>query len=349
MDRGKAIIYKAVIRPLLFSLPAERASKLGELALRAPGFWGALRSVQPVPDERLRATVAGLEFPSPAGAAAGLDKDCKFLGPLLALGFGFATGGTVTLSARPGNPKPRLVRDVPRRAVVNAMGFPGAGLDEAERRLRSLAAHRARLLASVSGTIEEEVLECHARLQPLVAAVEVNISSPNTAELRIFHEPARLRALVEALARVKDRPLFVKLPPWPRDAEARRTALMLAETAVNAGADGFVVANTHPVEDERLKVGRGGLSGAPIFEHTVRMVAEARAALPRAAIIGCGGVFSARDVWELMSVGADAVQLYTALVYEGPGLPGRVNRDLLAMMEKTGAKSVREISGRPPD
>ena len=292
--------------------------------------------------------VAGLELPSPVGAAAGLDKDCKFLKPLLDLGFGFATGGTVTLSARPGNPKPRLIRDVQRRAVINAMGFPGAGLDAAERRLRSLAVFSSQLLASVSGTIEEEVLECHARLQPLVAAVELNISSPNTAGLRIFHEPARLRGLVEAIARVKDRPLFVKLPPWSRDAEARRVALLIADTAVSAGADGFIVSNTHPVEDARLKVGRGGLSGAPIFEHTVRMVAEARSALPGVAIIGCGGVCSARDVWELMSVGADAVQLYTALIYEGPSFPMRINRDLLEMMEQTGAKSVREISGWPP-
>lgn len=341
------IVYKTVIRPLLFSLPPERASKLGELALRAP-LWGVAGGALSISDPRLGVSVAGLELPSPLGAAAGMDKDCRFLGSLLDIGFGFATGGTVTLSARPGNPKPRLLRDVPRRAVINSMGFPGSGLDAAEHRLRAYGARRGRLFASVSGMIEEEILECHRRLQPLVAAVEVNISSPNTAGLRVFHETARLRDLIEALSKGKERPLFVKLPPWSRDADDRRSALLMAETAVSAGADGLVIANTHPVETPRLKVGRGGLSGAPLFEHTLRMVAEARAALPKAAIIGCGGVFTARDVWALLGVGANAVQLYTALLYEGPALPGRISRDLLAMIENAGLKSASEISGQPP-
>ncbi len=299
-------------------------------------------------DPRLRITLAGLELPSPLGAAAGIDKECRTLPALLNLGFGFATAGTVTLAARPGNAKPRLIRDVQERSLVNAMGFPGPGLDVFEPRLRNLRHVRGRTLVSVSGTIEEEVFECHRRLQPLASGVELNVSSPNTTGLRIFHEPARLRSLVEVLAEAKTAPLFVKLPPWSREAGSRRHALFLAETAVLAGADGLVIANTHPVDDARLAVGRGGLSGAPLFEHTRRMVAEVRAALPEVALIGCGGVSSARDVWELMSIGANAVQLYTAFIYEGPNLPARINFDLISMMEWAGVRSPSEIAGAPP-
>ena len=333
---------------MLFILPPERASKAGEFVLRLRAVWGVARQFNGVDDPRLRITLAGLELPTPVGAAAGIDKDCMFPGSLLDLGFGFVTGGTVTLASRPGNPKPRLLREPARRALINAMGFPGQGLGAAESRLRRYQGLRNRLFVSVSGTIEEEIIECHRRLQPLASAVELNISSPNTAGLRIFHEPGRLRGLIEAIVRAKTAPLFVKLPPWTREADSRRSALLLAETAVSAGADGLIVANTHPVEHPRLAVGRGGLSGAPVFEHTVRMVAEARAAVPRAAIIGCGGVGSARDVWELMGVGANAVQLYTALIYEGPALPARINRGLLALMDRAEVKSAAEISGPPP-
>lgn len=341
-------MYRRLVRPALFALPPERASKLGELVLRTPLLWGAARPWLSPADTALRITLAGMELPSPVGAAAGIDKDCRFLGSLLDIGFGFATGGTVTLAQRLGNPKPRLLRDPARRAVVNAMGFPGLGLDFAERRLRALGGRRPRLFASVSGTVDEEIMECHARLQPLVAAVEVNISSPNTAGLRVFHEPARLRGLIELLSGGKDRPLFVKLPPWGRDTDSRRAVLLMAETAVHAGADGLVIANSQPVEHPGLAVGRGGLSGAPLFEHTVRMVAEARADLPGTPVIACGGVSSASDAWELMAEGASAVQIYAALVYEGPGLPGRINRDLSAMMRRAGIESVSEISGPPP-
>ncbi len=341
------IIYRTLIKPLLFALPPERASKAGEMAFRVPAVWAMRRQANGLEDRRLGTTVAGIVLPGPVGAAAGIDKDCKFLGALLDIGFGFATGGTVTLAARPGNAKPRLLRVPARRALINALGFPGHGLESAEARMTRFSDDRQRLFASVAGTIEEEVLECHSRLQPHVAAVEVNISSPNTAGLRAFHEPARLRGLIEAIRAQKDRPVLIKLPPWAQEAAARRMALLLAETAIVTGADGLVIANSHPVEDSRLAVGRGGLSGAPLFDHTVRMVAETRAALPGVAIVGCGGVSSARDVWALIRAGANAVQLYTALVYEGPGLPARINSDLAAMMERTGVKSVAEIAGRP--
>jgi dihydroorotate dehydrogenase len=281
--------------------------------------------------------------------AAGFDKDCKVLGSVLNLGFGFTTGGTVTLSPRPGNPKPRMVRLPEQRAVMNSMGFPGQGLAPSVKRLQSSQRYKDRVLLSISGTIEDEIFECLRRSQDLVSGIELNISSPNTTGLRIFHEPARLRGLIEGLVAEKQVPLFVKLPPWPRDDENRRELLKLAATAVDAGVDGLVIANTHPIESSRLQVGRGGLSGAPLFEHTELMIADIQAQVQgEVAIIACGGVSTGEHVWKLLASGASAVQLYTAFIYEGPGLPARINKRLSKLMIAAGITNIGDISGEPP-
>ena len=268
---------------------------------------------------------------------------------MLKLGFGFVTGGTVTLSSRPGNPKPRVARITDQKALMNSLGFPGQGLEAALKRLGKHRRQRDRILVSIAGAIEDEIIECLRRTQPLVAGIELNISSPNTAGLRIFQEPGRLRGLIEGLVADKQVPLFVKLPPWPRDTDNRRDILKLAETAVDAGADGLVIANTHPIESHRLKVGRGGLSGAPLFEHTELMIADVQALVQgNAAIIACGGVSTAEQVWKLMASGASAVQLYTSFIYEGPGLPSRLNHRLVKLMSVAGIETVADITGPPP-
>ncbi len=312
-------------------------------------MWSAARPLIAGFDERLSTTVAGLELPSPLGAAAGLDKEFRTFGSLMNLGFGFVSGGTVTLNPRPGNPRPRFLRQVEQKAIVNTMGFPSPGLDVISRRIAS-SRPRSRLFVSISGTLEDEIVQCHRSVEPNCAAVEINVSSPNTSGLRAFHDPGRLRVLVQAVAANMKRPLFVKLPPWERERQSRENGISLAETAIDAGASGVNVANTRPVEHSGLKVGRGGLSGAPLFDDTLRMIAETRASLgKRGAIIACGGVSDARQVWRLLAVGAEAVQLYTALVYEGPGLPGSINRNLARLMERAGCRSVSEIEGPPPD
>jgi len=290
-----------------------------------------------------------MSFPTPIGMAAGFDKDCKVLGSVLKLGFGFVTGGTVTLAARPGNPKPRMIRLPDQKAVMNSLGFPGLGLDPALQRLGKSQKHKSRVMVSIAGTIEDEIFECLRRTQPLAAGLELNISSPNTAGLRIFHEPARLRGLIEGLVAEKQIPLFVKLPPWQRDEESRREILKLAETAVDAGVDGLVIANTHPIDSNRLKVGRGGLSGAPLFEHTELMIADVQAWVQgQAEIIACGGVSTAEHVWQLLATGASAVQLYTSFIYEGPGLPARINKRLVKLMNAADVATISEITGPPP-
>ncbi|HIF11754.1 MAG TPA: dihydroorotate dehydrogenase (quinone) [Dehalococcoidia bacterium] len=342
-------LYSAVARPFLFRFPPETAHRIGDLTLRVSPIWSALRPFLATRDARLETKVAGITLPNLVGVAAGLDKDCRFLPGLLDIGFGFATGGTVTRDARPGNAAPRVIRETRQQALLNALGFPGEGLYAVESRLRKLSeSRRSRIMVSISGTDVEDISECHRRLQPLVAGVEVNVSSPNTAGLRTFHEPENLARLVSALVDQRDRPLFVKLPPWRSDDE-RDEMMSMARTSIESGADGLVIANTHPTEDDRLAVGRGGFSGAPLFDDTLRMVSEARDEFGgEFALIACGGVSTADQVWQLLEAGATAIQLYTSFIYEGPGLPGRINRDLLKRMEASGASALPTTRSSSP-
>ncbi len=293
--------------------------------------------------------MAGLTLPTPIGMAAGFDKDCNVLKSLLNLGFGFVTGGTITLASRPGNPKPRVIRLPDQKALVNSMGFPGRGLEPAIKRLQRSQPYKNRIFVSIAGTIEDEIFDCFNRAQSVAGGIELNISSPNTVGLRTFHETGRLRGLIEGLTAEKTVPLFVKLPPWSRDDDNRRQILKLAETAIDAGVDGLIVANTRPVESSRLKVGRGGLSGKPLFENTELMIADVQALVhDEIAIIACGGVSTSTHVWKLLASGASAVQLYTSFIYEGPGLPARLNKGLAKLMGAAGITTVEEISGTPP-
>ena len=328
----------------------ERAHALASLTMRIPTVWKAPGVFARLDDARLAASVAGITLPSPVGLAAGFDKNCVNIGALLDLGFGFVTGGTVTLAERTGNPKPRVLRLTEEQALVNSLGFPNKGLDAAVPRLLRNATRNRRIFISISGTLEDEVVQCCKVLSPHVAAVELNISSPNTAGLRMFHDPGRLRSLIEQVLESKspDTRLLVKLPPWNKT-EDRRTALQLAETAVSSGAQGLVVANTLPVEHSGLAVGHGGLSGRPLIENTVRLTAEVCAAVGKvASVVSCGGVSRPEDVWELIACGASAVQLYTAFIYEGPFLPVRLNRGLISLMERAGVTSLSDIAGPPP-
>ena len=336
-------------KPLIFRLTPESAHKAAEMTLAIPGVWSAFRPSNGARNTKLATNLAGIPLPTPVGLAAGFDKDCKVLGSVLNLGFGFVTGGTVTLASRPGNPKPRMVRLPDQKAVMNSLGFPGQGIETAVKRLSKSEKNKGRVLLSISGTIEDEIFECMRRSQTLVTGLEVNVSSPNTTGLRVFHEPARLRGLIEAMVAEKQVPLFVKLPPWPRNNQNRDEILKLAETAVDAGVAGLVIATPHPIESNLLQVGRGGLSGAPLFEHTELMIADIQARVQgQAEIIACGGVSTAENVWQLLATGASAVQLYTSFIYEGPGLPARINKRLVKLMDAEGIMSISDISGPPP-
>lgn len=321
-----SVLYRRVVRPLLFRLPPEAAMGLGASALRARFVWKAGapsldESRVPVSLPR-RLSNSNFNPLNPIGLAAGLDKRCDRLDSLACWGFGYVIGGTVTALRRDGNEKPRLLRDAKEESVINALGFPSDGLDAAVERLERRRPTNARVLVSVAALNEQEAAECLRRLEPVVDGVEVNISSPNTAGLRRFHEPEALRGLLGALNAVREKPLFVKIPPYKRDDdEERERVLRLVGVCREEGVDAVTAANTIPVENPRLAAGRGGLSGRPILEHMLAMLPEVRSVL--GADIGlnaCGGVASAEDARKALDAGANTVQLYTALIFQGPGL-----------------------------
>ena len=334
--------YASLLRPLLFALPAEAAQKVAGKTLRHPWPWMALGPLLKVRDRRLRADWCGMSLSNPVGLAAGFDKNCEMIQSLAALGFGYITVGTITLHPRPGNPKLRMVRDAKESSIINALGFPSDGLASAARRLERSQSVRAKVpvIASVSGETVDDIVRCHRRLESLVDAVEINISSPNTSGLRVFHQPDRLAQLIGAVNEVRYRPLIVKLPPLPApnakrdDLHRERDRLMaLAKVCKQRGTDGLTVANTRPIEDARLAVGSGGISGRPLFSRMLEMVQCVRAEVGDGmAINACGGVFTGEDALRALQAGASTVQFYTAFVYRGPAAAGAVNRELLAAM-----------------
>ena len=356
-------LYSVFIRPLLFALPPDTAQSVADLVLKREFIWRALSPAMSVRSTKLEVDLCGLKLQNPVGLAAGFDKDCEFIPSMAALGFGYVTAGTVTRHPKQGNPKPRMFRYVKDSSLINALGFPGRGLELAVRQLERAQDSSARVptIVSVSGVTVDEIVECHRRLEPLVQAVEVNISSPNTEGLRAFHEP---RALGELLARINEKRsklLFLKLPPlvaglapWrqtqldigeitvgaeaysvhPSAAEATEQLMALARMCAEEGVDAVTVSNTRPTEDLRLAVRSGGLSGKLVFPHMLRMVAEIRAELgDRVAINACGGIFSGEDAWKALRAGATTVQLLTGLIYRGPGIVKRINQELLTLIE----------------
>ena len=336
------MLYKGLLRPLLLSLPPERAHALGEWALRRKLLWKLLSPSHKTHDPTLNSTLAGIPIANPLGVAAGCDKDCAYLDSLMRLGFGYVVGGTITLNPRPGNPRPRLLRRPRQKALVNALGFPSKGIDAVETNIRKSSAQP--LILSVSGLTVDEFGQCYRRAASLARGVELNVSSPNTAGLRIFHEPKAFRDLLERINDYRTTPLFVKIPPY-HDAQEQESVMTLVRIAHELGVDGITAANTRPVEEPALKMGRGGLSGKPLLPDTLRIVADVRSEIGSDMTVNaCGGISTADDVIRALENGADTVQIYTALVYEGPGLAKKINRDLSRILKSRSLDSIRALS-----
>ena len=288
-------------------------------------------------DEILHTELAGLKLKNPIGLAAGFDKNIQFLSSMEQLGFGYVTGGTITKEPRPGNPSPRLLRIKEDKTLINSMGFPGEGLQVAAKRLQNLPINPAAIrLVSVSGTTIEDIVTCQTTIQTLCSAIEVNISSPNTEGLRIFQEKLQLVSLLEALNRNKKVPIFVKLPPFNASLGKSITVETqdLIEACLKCEVDAITVANTIPVDDTRLAVGRGGLSGSKLFENTLAMINTIKKEYgDEISVNACGGISTGAQAFKLIQAGANSVQLYTSLVYEGPGLVKNIKTDLAKLLK----------------
>ncbi len=335
----------AALRPLLFALDAERAHDLTLAALRT-------RLVpRAAPDDAiLRANLAGLDLPNPVGLAAGFDKNVHVPDAMLRLGFGFVEAGTVTPRAQDGNPRPRVFRLVDDRAVINRLGFNNDGLEAAALRLRARRARPGAVGINLgankdsSDRIADYVAGVRATAA-LASYLTINISSPNTPGLRGLQERNALTDLIAATLSARGRiatPLFVKVAP---DLDAAQID-GIARAALDGGIDGLIVSNTTLARDGIASPEAGGLSGAPLFVRSTSVLRAFRSATGGALpLIGVGGIASGADAYAKLRAGASAVQVYTALVYHGPGLIARIKAELAALLRRDGFACVAEAVG----
>ena len=341
-----ALIPYALTRPFLFGLDPEQAHDLtlGTLARiqHTPLVCGVAQTRVNDP-----VTVAGLKFPNRVGLAAGLDKSGRCIDGLGAMGFGFIEVGTVTPKAQSGNPKPRMFRLPAAQALINRLGFNNDGLDAfvanvQRARFRSkggvLGLNIGKNATTPIERAVDDYLLCLDGVYPHADYVTVNISSPNTQNLRALQGDAALDALLGAVQERKLQlaqrhgrsvPLFVKIAPDLDEAQVHLIAATLKKNAI----DGVIATNTTVARDvvKHLPHGdeAGGLSGAPVFEASNRVIVQLRAALGAGfAIIGVGGVMSAVDAQAKIAAGADLVQIYTGFIYKGPELVTQAARAL---------------------
>ena len=336
-----------LVRPLAFALDAERAHRLTIAALKLVPAGAPAR-----PDPVLKLRVAGLDFPNPVGLAAGFDKDGEVYSQMLGFGFGFVELGTVTPLPQAGNPKPRLFRLVEDRAVINRMGFNNRGSAAAAARLEGRRRSRGIVGANVGANKEsrDRVADYVAgvrELGPLADYLTINISSPNTPGLRGLQDKAALDELLAAVveARGAGPPLFLKVAPDLNSAEVDD----IARVAIDRGIDGLIVGNTslsRPGLRSRRRGEAGGLSGAPLKLLALERLRDFRRATGGALpLIAAGGIENGVDAWDRIRAGASLVQLYTALVYEGPSLAGRIAAELKRLAALHGIASLSEIIG----
>lgn len=332
-----------LLRPVLFALDPESVHALTLRALRMGLAGGPGEIASP----RLRQTLFGLDFPNPVGLAAGFDKNADAPDAELKLGFGFVECGTVTPKPQSGNPRPRIFRLREDRAVINRLGFNNQGHAAAEARLVARAGRRGIVGINIGANKDAadraaDYVAGYRALAPHAAYVTVNISSPNTPGLRGLQNPEELGDLLSRVAAVRresgvHRPIWLKIAPdLDGDAVAE-----IVEACITHGIDALAVSNTTLARPESLK-GKakgetGGLSGAPLFHPSTRVLAGAYlAAKGRLSLIGIGGIASADDAYAKIAAGANLVQLYTAMIYGGPGLPARIARGLDARLEREG-------------
>ena len=343
--------FYALVRPLLRAFPPESSHRLTLRALAA-GLGGRAATADP---PILAQRVWGRNFPNPIGIAAGFDKDALVPEALLRLGFGFVEIGTVTPRPQQGNPKPRVFRLEEDGALINRLGFNSGGLDRVVARLE--ARHDLGIVGVNIGRNRDsadavaDYAEGVRRTAVLADYLVVNVSSPNTPGLRDLQARTVLEDLLQQLLTARSEagasaPLLVKIAP---DLSAEERA-DIAAVALATGIDGIVVANTTLARPAGLRSGAagevGGLSGRPLFAPSTALLGEMyRLTETRLPLIGVGGVASAADAYAKIRAGASLVQLYTALVFAGPALLGRIKTELAELLRRDGFASVREAVG----
>lgn len=337
-----------LLRPALFRLDPERAHGLALAALKALPARRSPKSGGPLATE-----VAGIAFPNPLGMAAGFDKDGEVPDALLGLGFGFAEVGSITPLPQAGNPRPRLFRLTEDRAVINRMGFNNRGAAEAVERLRARNGRPGVVGINIGANKDSadrvaDYAMMTRLMAPLASYLAVNISSPNTPGLRALQDEGALTALLEAVLDARGRvgpPVFLKVAPdlQPPDIDA------IARIAIDKGLGALIVSNTtisRPPLESRFADEAGGLSGAPLRDLAQQRLRDFRLATGGALpLVGVGGITTAQDAWARIRAGASLVQLYSAMVYQGPGIARRITRGLEELLHRDGFATIAEAVG----
>lgn len=343
-----------LLRPFIFKLPPEDAHRAAIRAL-VRGWVPPQRIALPI----LRTRVAGLNFDNPLGLAPGFDKNAECFAGALRAGFGFVEVGTVTPRPQPGNPQPRVFRLVEHEAVINRLGFNNDGVTIVSERLanrpeRGIIGGNIGKNKDSENAIDDYVKAMRA-LYPHVDYITANISSPNTPGLRALQAADELKALIDALQDERARwvneggkhhPIFVKIAPDGDDALFEA----IASVALDSHIGGLIISNTtiarEGVASHEYGNEAGGLSGKPLFEASTRRLKQmyqlTRGKIP---LIGVGGISSAADAYVKIRAGASLVQLYTALIYQGFGLVGRIHEGLAELLVRDGFSSVEDAIG----
>lgn len=337
-------------------LPAEAAHKTTIKALRAGLGPVAIKTASP----ELVTHIGGLTLPNPVGLAAGFDKDCQVPDAMLAAGFGFVECGTVTPRPQIGNPKPRLFRLIEDKAVINRMGFNNGGLEDFKSRLTARQGKDGIVGANLGANKDsadrvEDYVKGLKSLWGLSDYFTINISSPNTPGLRDLQNENAMDELLGRIAEARaeltgDRPsypIFLKVAPDVDMGEIER----IVQQARTYGMNAIIVSNTTIARPDTLqsqhKGEGGGLSGAPLFEKSTEILKEFYAAAQgKIDLIGVGGISNGAQAYAKIRAGAKAVQLYSALVFQGPSLVTEINRDLKARLKADGFKTIGEAVGQ---
>ena len=363
------MLYKSLIRPLLFRKDPEQShERILRLLARMEFLYGTLEDLYKVEDQRLAVKIDSLTFPNPVGLAGGFDKNVTAPKMISAFGFGFMEVGAITAQAQPGNPKPRLYRLLEDNALINRLGFNNEGAAALAVKLDRLRARNGRPNIPLGMNIGRtkivetkdavgDFLACFELLFPHGDFFTLNVSSPNTPNLRDLQEKGLLRELLAAVqetnralsarAHIGLKPVFVKIAPDMEFAQVDE----IIEVVQQEKLTGIVATNATAFMREGLKSPNGpqpgGLSGRPITAMVTKFIAHIyQITQGRLPIIGVGGIFTAQDAYEKIMAGANAVQIYTGWVFEGPGAVKRINKGLLRLLERDGFKHISEAVGR---
>ncbi|MFN5352166.1 MAG: quinone-dependent dihydroorotate dehydrogenase [Alphaproteobacteria bacterium] len=341
-------IYKNFFRPLAFSLEPETAHAIALHFIK--------KSISPLKgvykSEKLEQKLLNLNFPNPIGLAAGFDKNAETGEKIFNFGFGFAEFGTVTPKAQIGNEKPRVFRDTENNALINSLGFPNEGL---EAFIKNLKTSNKTIGINIGKNKDSEGLDDYLflleKLHNRGSYITINISSPNTPNLRNFLLPENLKVLLQEITNKKKSlnskvPLFIKLSPDENDKSFEQTISII----LNYEIDGIIISNTTTNKkniSSKYSNLKGGVSGKPLFERSNQLLSLAyKQTQNKIILIGVGGISSALDAYKKIKLGANLVQLYTGFVYEGFGLIETIKKDLVLLLEKDGLRNIKDLVGQ---